>query len=92
MPHDNGFWLTVGFAAGVAVGWFIGYVARKIYWLVKTPRHVRRHMSILRMRGYRSRARRKFSLRRLTMRSYSGYDSDYRLSKLFEKLDRADND
>lgn len=81
------------FVSGLFTG-VVGYWAgRKIYWRVKTPRHVRRHLSRLRYRRRLSLAlRHRRYYPALPLRSYSGYNSDYRLSKLFEKLDRQDND
>lgn len=85
--------LVLCFVAGLIAG-VVGYwVGRKIYWHIKTPRHVRRHLSKLRYRrrlNLALRHRRYYPVR--SLRPYSGYNSDYRLSKLFEKLDRADND
>ncbi len=78
-----------GFFAGAAGYWG----ARKIYWRIKTPSYVRRHFARLRYRRRLSlalRHRRYYPAR--SLRSYSGYNSDYRLSKLFEKLDSANDD
>jgi hypothetical protein len=84
--------LIACFVAGLVTG-VVGYrTGRKIYWHVKTPRRVRRHFSTPRYRrrlGLTLRHRYYFSAR---PRTYTGYHSDYRLSKLFDKLDRRDND
>jgi hypothetical protein len=84
--------LIACFVAGLVTG-VVGYwVGHKIYWHVKTPRLVRRHFSTLRYRrrlGLTLRHRYHFLAR---PRTYTGRHSDYRLSKLFKKLDQQDND
>ena len=85
--------LLACFVAGLFTGAGSYWAGRKIYWRIKTPRYVRRHLSTLRYRRRLSVAlhrRRYYPVRPL--RAYAGYNSDYRLSKLFEKLDRQDND
>jgi len=80
---------TAGFFAGVVFYW----LSRKFYWYVKTPQYVRRHFATIGHRRRLSvalRRRRYYPVRPL--RSYAGYGSDYRLSKLFEKLDRRSDD
>lgn len=85
--------LVACFVTGLVLGAVGHWAARKIYWRVKTPRYVRRHLSALRYNRRRSvalRHRRYYPVRPL--RSYAGYNSDYHLSKLFKKLDQQDND
>jgi|LakMenEpi03Aug12_release.lakeMendotaPanAssembly.Ray.scaffolds.fasta_scaffold198193_3 hypothetical protein len=84
--------LIACFLSGCVVG-AIGYwAARKIYWYNKLPKMPYRHKSILRFRRYRFHPRRSPSLSRVLRGTYSGYSSDYRLNKLFEKIESRDND
>lgn len=76
---------VVGFVLGAAGYW----AARKIYWHYKWPRLNRRHYQILRFRRYRSYPRSSLKIQRSLRRSYSGYDNDYRLSKLFDRTDKT---
>jgi len=81
--------LVLCFLTGAVVGAVLHWAARKIYWYNAWPKLDRRHYHTLRFRRYRFYPRRSWQIHRLRRRSYSRYDSDYRLSKLFQDVDKT---
>jgi hypothetical protein len=81
--------LVLCFVSGLAVGAVGHWAARKIYWHYKWPLLNKRHYHMLRFRRYRFYPRRSLKVQRSLRRSYSGYGNDYRLSKLFDRVDKT---
>lgn len=87
--------LVLCFTLGVVVGGVGFWVLRKLYWRIYSPRLVRRYFAPPRYRrrvNTALRHRRPAVFRRLPIRTYAGYASNYRLTKLFDRLDQRDDD
>lgn len=80
------------FVAGLVVGVASHWAARKIYWHYKWPVLNKRYYHTLRFRQRRFYPRSSLKIQRSLRRSYSGYDNDYRLSKLFDRVDKTRGD
>lgn len=87
--------LVLCFMSGVIVGGVGFCVLRKLYWHIYSPRFVRRYFAppLYRRRvNMALRHRRPVVFRRLPIRTYAGYSSNYRLTKLLDRLDQRDDD